>query len=260
MINVTDVRHAYPEKSGFCIDRKKGHPEYTFLHFFESINIMYGGKLIKTEPHSVIIYDKRTPQYFESPNADLTHDWFHFDGEIGDFLEKYGIELNVLYYPNQSEFITDLVKEIEIEYFRTGGCFNELTELKSKELFIKLGRAIRNETEPIFDYKVTEKFRYLRGEMFSTLNMRWTVDRMAESVGFSQSRFYSIYRSIYGVSPTADLIRAKIGNAENMLAFGNRSVEEIAFLLGYENTTHFIRQFKSRTGVSPSKYRKDHRK
>lgn len=260
MINITSVRHAFPEKSGFCIDRKRGHPEYTFLHFFGSIEIMYNGKLLKTEPHSVIIFNKRTPQYFESLNTDVIHDWFHFDGDVNKILENCGLELDTLYYPSQAEFITEIVKEIETEFVETHNNRELMLNLKTEELFLKLGRAVKDEKKPEFDYKTTEKFRFLRGEMFSSLNEKWTVEKMARTVGFSQSRFYSIYRSIYGISPTADLIKARINNAENMLAFGNRNIEEIAFLLGYENTTHFIRQFKSHTSTTPSEYRKKYRK
>lgn len=260
MINVTGVRHAFPEKAGFVIDRKKGYKEYTFLHFFTSVNIKIGDKMVETRPHSVIIFNKGSKQYFESKNTDLTHDWFHFKSENDLFLDGCGLEFDKLYYPYNAEFITDLTREIEIEFSRDDLNSKKITELKTMELFLKLGRAVHIETEFKFDNETTEKMRYLRGEMFSNLNEKWTVERMANTVGFSQSRFYDIYRGIYGISPIADLISAKISNAENMLAFGNRSVEEIAFLLGYENTTHFIRQFKSRKGVSPNKYRKEHRK
>jgi AraC-like DNA-binding protein len=35
-------------------------------------------------------------------------------------------------------------------------------------------------------------------------------------------------------------------------------VGDLAARLGYANTTHFIRQFKKQTGVSPLRYRKNH--
>ena len=45
MIQVTAVRHAYPEKAGFVIDRKTGHPDYTFLHFITPIQMEVEGAL-----------------------------------------------------------------------------------------------------------------------------------------------------------------------------------------------------------------------
>ena len=82
---------------------------------------------------------------------------------------------------------------------------------------------------------------------------------MAEQISFSESRFYSIYKEVFGITPLADLIKARVNSAENMLLFGQKSVAEIASELGYQNTTHFIRQFKKFTGLSPALYRKRYR-
>ena len=100
------------------------------------------------------------------------------------------------------------------------------------------------------------KFKYLRNKMLTTINEDWSIKRMADEVNFSQSRFYNIYKEIYGVSPITDLINEKINLAKNMLAYGNSSISTISSSLGYNNITHFSRQFKSTTGQSPAEYRK----
>ena len=33
MFKTESIRHAWPEKAGFAINRPKGHWQYTFLHF-----------------------------------------------------------------------------------------------------------------------------------------------------------------------------------------------------------------------------------
>lgn len=255
MVTLTAIRHAFPEHAGFCIDRKKGYGEYTFLHFFNSVTLLSGGELMTTKPHAVIVYDTRTPQYFKSETA-LVHDWMHFTGDITPLLSAGGLEVDRVYYPCQSDFITQITKECETEFFGEAACGEELIQLKLQELFIKLGRAVRGELEPEFDRQTRDAFLSLRAKVFSTAHEKWTVERMAREVGLSQSRFYSVYKSIYNTSPTADLIGARIDRAKNMLEFGARSIEEIAHALGYESTTHFIRQFKKCTGVSPSVFRK----
>jgi len=40
-MEITRLRHAYPEKAGFLIDRKEGYPEYTFLHFYNSVELTF---------------------------------------------------------------------------------------------------------------------------------------------------------------------------------------------------------------------------
>ena len=80
---------------------------------------------------------------------------------------------------------------------------------------------------------------------------------MADKVYLSESRFYTLYKHIFGISPASDVINAKMNAAKNMLLYSNNSVNEIAVLLGYNSTTHFIRQFKKYNGVTPARYKKE---
>lgn len=253
-MKLTNIRHAYPEKHIF-IDRKKGLSEYTLLHFFHSVKIMYHGEMIETKPHAVIIYDKWTPQLFRNETP-IVHDWMHFDGDASELRSLSNLELDTIYYPSHSEFITQLTKEMETEFYGERQDRKRLIELKFEELMIKLGRAVSGEAESVFAPETNEKFSQLRERMFSSLGEKWPVERMAREVGLSKSRFFSIYKAIYGISPTADVIEARVNAAKNMLFYGKKSIQEIAASLGYDNTTHFIRQFKKETGYSPASYRK----
>ncbi len=254
MIKILSARHTYPEKNGLLIDRKNGYGEYTFLHFYNSMRIVLNGEVIITEPHAVIIYDKTTPQYFESKRG-IIHDWFHFSGDAHKVLLENEIEFDKIYYPKQYDFITKITSELEKETFLEGFRTNEFTALKFTELILKLNRSVHQKNEYV-DKDIRDKLRTLRGAMFSTLDENWSVERMAGFVNLSQSHFYKVYKTIFGVSPTADLIDAKIGSAKNMLLNTNKKIEEIATELGYDNTTHFIRQFKTIVGVTPTTYKK----
>lgn len=255
MLNVTDIRHAWPESAGFFINRTNGHPEYTFLHFFNSVTLEYNGVTVKTQPHAVILFSPGTPQLFMS-NEPLLHDWMHFTLSAPF---DFGFPTDTLCYPSHSEFITDAVRELEAEFFDSRPRSREYMEIKARELFLKLSREIDSNGEMGINLETKEKLRYLRGHMFSHLRESWTVERMAEELGLSQSRFFTVYKSFYGISPVSDLIRARMNSAKNMLLYSERRIEEIAVLLGYHNVTHFIRQFKKENGVSPSAYRKINR-
>lgn len=255
MVEITLLRHAFPENGGFCIDRPTGYPEYTFLHFHTPIEILQNGRLVLTQPHAVIIYDKFTPQYFKSEQP-VVHDWMHFTGDISPLMKQ--LCFNSVYYPNNHDFITKIVAELEQEFFAKRDDNQEIMKLKIEELFLKLNRSIFQKDITDYDKGTLEKFRYLRGKMFYSLNEKWTVSRMAQEVFLSESRFFTLYKAIFGISPSADLINAKINSAKNMILFSNMTVENISNSLGYQNTTHFIRQFKQNVGVSPSVYRKYH--
>ena len=255
MITLNRLRHAYPEPAGFCVDRKFGNEDYNLIHFFGSVKLVLNGEVFETSPGAVIIFNRGTPVYFKS-ETNLVHEWIHFDGSILPLLEANGLKFDTLYYPKNTAFITEITKELETEFYSSYKNRDTLLNLKFEELLIKLGRAVSGESVPEFDLETKEKFRYLRGKMLSCLDEKWTAEKMAKEVGFSQSRFFGIYKSIYGTTPTEDIINARINKAKNMLSFEKKSIEEIAETLGYENTTHFIRQFKGRTGLSPTAFRK----
>lgn len=252
MLNITDIRHAWPEQAGFFLNRPKGHPEYTLLHFFNSVTIEHNGVTVKTQPHAVILFKPGTPQLFVSEEP-LLHDWMHFTlSSPFDF----GILTDTVYYPSHTEFITDTVRELEAEFFDSRPHRREYMDVKVRELFLKLSREIDSNGETGINRETKEKLRYLRGHMFSRLSENWTVERMAEETGLSQSRFFTVYKSFYGISPVSDLIRARMNSARNMLLYSERRIEDIAVHLGYQNVTHFIRQFKKENGISPSAFRK----
>lgn len=254
MVKIESVRHSWQEKAGFVIDRPNGHKHFTFLHFFGGVELLVGGRIVKTAPHACILYNIGTPQYFCSKTT-LTHDWMHLSGNLIQKLQSVGLEPDRLYYPAGNHFITAITQEIETEYFADRSCRDALLELKTQELLIKLSRACSGQLEPGVDIDTEERIRKLRADVFLSLGHPWTVAEMAQSVGLSESRFYAVYRSVFSNSPTDDLIKARIDSAKNALLFGTGTVSQIAESLGYNNVTHFIRQFKSLTGFSPASFR-----
>ena len=255
MLKITRLRHAYPEKPPFCIDRKAGYSQYTLLHFHNSMEMIIDGKQITTVPNAVILYDIGFPQYFRSFSP-IVHDWMHFVGDATELFELCGIKLNEIYYPDNCSFITELIAEMETEFYGNRQNREALLDVKINELFLKLGRAISKDRTVDYNFETQQKFRYLRGKMFSSLQEQWSVADMAKEVNLSQPRVFAIYKDIFGISPKSDLINARINSAKNMLSFTNKRIDDIAAELGYLEKTHFTRQFKKITGLSPTHYRR----
>ena len=255
MITISTIRHMYPENAGFFIDRREGHRNWSFLHFHQSVEIRLNGKTFVTEPHAVILYRPGTPQFFLS-RENLIHDWFHFHTEEGEMPPLSHFQPDRIYYPSCYEEITRWVAELETEFFADGFGAKTIIDGKIKEILIRLERNLSPGTTPSrIKEETLEKFRFLRGEMFSATEKHPSVAELAKKVNLSPSRFFALYKNIFGTSPTADLIHARIRSAKNMLIYTDKRIEDVALALGYENTTHFIRQFKAQTGKTPSAYR-----
>ena len=254
-MEITNLRHAYPESAGFFIDRRNGHEDYTFLHFFAPMTVLTRDGYINAPSGACIIYAPGEPQYFRA-DVPLVHDWIHFRGDDAmQKLDVFGIKTNVLYYPGHTEFITNLTRNLEREFFSHKTGRERMLEIKFDELLIRFVREVSGETNHV-DPETKAKFSELRHTVFSSLDKPWTIAEMAKEASLSESRFFTVYRSVFGVSPLSDLIAARMNAAKYMLSSAGTPVSEIARSLGYANVTHFIRQFKASEGFSPSAYRK----
>ena len=81
-----------------------------------------------------------------------------------------------------------------------------------------------------------------------------TNDELAQLTGLSTVYFRKLFTEFAGVSPIAYLHQIRIEKAKEMLRSDYSTLTDIAQSLGYTNLYDFSRDFKKRTGVSPSKY------
>lgn len=254
-ITITQARHAWPERAGFIINRPKGLRVYTFLHFFGSVGLLVKGKVITTLPDTCIIYSTDTPQWFHSPGI-LQHDWMHMTGDVPGALAAAGLEPDTPYTAGNAKFITAITREIEFEVLTQPASYKALTDLKFQELLFKLARTREDHSASVSLKTATvSQLCLVRSQVFSTLERAWTVADMAALAYISPSRFHAVYRQLFGISPMDDLIRARIDTAKIRLTSGEESVRALADDLGYRNVTHFCRQFKQMTGLTPAQFR-----
>ncbi len=255
MIQITRARHGWPEKSGFAIHRPRGLNTYTFLHFWNSVELLVDGQKIVTPPGSCILFDLDTPQWFCS-HEPLKHDWIHMSGDVIPLLQAVGLEPDKLYTPVNGRFITEITREIELEILAKPAYHVQLTDLKFRELLVKLSRScnengIQDSVKPSMRKQLTD----VRSLVFSQLEREWSVADMAAMAYVSPSRFYTVYRTMFGISPADDLISARIDTAKNHLINSEEPIHVLAESLGYRNVTHFCRQFKQITGMTPGQFR-----
>ncbi|MEM8572133.1 MAG: AraC family transcriptional regulator [Pseudomonadota bacterium] len=81
------------------------------------------------------------------------------------------------------------------------------------------------------------------------------VEDYAALSGRSLSTFTREFRGIYGMSPKRWLIEARLAHAKELVTGSDLRISEIAFTIGYENASHFIKAFKLRFGETPKRMR-----
>ncbi|MEN8179571.1 MAG: AraC family transcriptional regulator [Pseudomonadota bacterium] len=83
----------------------------------------------------------------------------------------------------------------------------------------------------------------------------WSVQRLADRVAMSPSRFAARFSESIGDSPMSYITKWRMSLACRALADGDRNVDKVAEKVGYENPAAFSRAFKKHVGVSPAAWK-----
>lgn len=85
-------------------------------------------------------------------------------------------------------------------------------------------------------------------------NEQLSITKLSAMCQMSPEYFRNLFHSFYGTSPVKYINNLKITRAAELIASGMYSISQAATLSGYNDASHFSREFKKAIGVSPSEY------
>lgn len=88
-----------------------------------------------------------------------------------------------------------------------------------------------------------------------TLERRWSVGDMAKLVALSEAQFGRRFRLAAGQPPMRWLLDRRLSRAEWLMSTSERSLTEIAMMVGFGSPSRFSEAFTRRHGRSPSQWR-----
>jgi len=91
--------------------------------------------------------------------------------------------------------------------------------------------------------------------IYSHLKERITIEDLADELGVSESYLSRLFKKETGDSVSAYIRRQKIEMAKNLLRYSDYSMIDIANRLSFSSQSHFIKQFREYTSMTPKKYR-----
>ncbi len=252
-MKITKIKALWPENKGFALERQDTGDEYIFVHLLTPAYLSDYQGVHLVPAGSCICYDTHAYQYLASAQEGLIHNWAHLTGNVGEIAARYGFSLNTVYHADNDRFITDLIQAAELELLHGKEFFEDICTMKFSELFIRLSRT-ENEAQPSVPPEVHDAFVALRTQIHIRYAENWEVEEMAGLLNLSASRFYALYKIIFGISPKQDLRNIRIEHAKDLLSGKQYSVKAVAEMVGYSNEFYFIRSFKEQTGKTPGKY------
>lgn len=86
-------------------------------------------------------------------------------------------------------------------------------------------------------------------------NEDFNIDAIAETAGLSRSAFFKKLKSLTGLAPVDLVKEIRLAKAERLLASTDKSVSEIAYAVGFKESSYFGKCFKKKFGMTPLEYR-----
>jgi len=145
-----------------------------------------------------------------------------------------------------------------IPYFATTEKVAEdIIELKFKELLLYILHNPANE-------QLHRHFINIKGQtqtpiqaiMETNYAYNLSIEAYAKMTNRSVSSFKRDFQALYKTTPGRWLIEKKLSHAKKLLMQTTDPIASVAFDSGFENTAHFSRLFKQKTGVTPMEFRK----
>jgi transcriptional regulator GlxA family with amidase domain len=106
------------------------------------------------------------------------------------------------------------------------------------------------------DKRVEKIIQMMRDDVRGELSLA----EFAQSVNLSVWRLCPIFKSDVGMPPIRYLRLLRMERAKDLLESSFLSVKEIAYQVGLNDESHFVRDFKSTYGFSPALYRSHFKK
>lgn len=258
MFRIDEIGYNFIHKNGIYCDRPHGSGNYLFVYFRTPVRLRIGnGEPMDVREPSFVLFRKKTAQYYIDMEKPFINDWMHFSGNgVEAFMEKLGIPLDTLLTIQNGMEISGMFQDLCREFWQDGPHHGMIMDAKVRCLFYKFSDSYY--AQNVFSDKRNRYrcvFNQIRNDIYDHGTPEKTVVELAGNANLSTSYFQHIYKYLFGVPVSHDIIKSRVEYAGYLLQNNQDSVGEIAFQCGYENKEHFTRQFKKITGYTPREFR-----
>lgn len=242
----------------FCIERDEAYP-FCNIHYINKGKMMveFRNRTFSVgEGQLFILPPFEAHKYWDDNSGGLELSWLEFSGgataelvgsiiEIGQpiFFLPEGKRINA--YINRMKAM--LEKQRLSNYAVSKIIYSILINLMEQNNNNSIATIHINEKNAL--YKVTQ---YIEKNLSGELGIK----ELSQVANYSQSYFSKLFIKLYGITPSKYVLERRILKAKELLCKHNEKVDVIAQLLGFYDTSHFVRVFKKAEGTTPAEFRK----
>ncbi|MBU5341770.1 AraC family transcriptional regulator [Caldifermentibacillus hisashii] len=218
--------------------------------------LRYQGQVYTIEKDDIFFINCMNYQHYATVSDEPWEmDWIHFYGpNVEAFYEEY-IKNGSNVFKAKNDRIHKIIKEImDLQQTRNAKTEFQISllihEMLNEILMQKYDLGFEGKNIPDYILKIKN---YLEDNFKKKISLQ-DLEHMCSLNKFQLSKEFTHF---IGIPPIEYLINFRINIAKSLLRYTNKSVKEIAYEVGIEDTPYFNRLFKRKTEMTPLEYRKN---
>ena len=240
-------------------------PSYSYEHFVNKRTIIHfilrgkgtvtiNGVTNEVKGHQAFIIPEGHRASYRADDKDpWEYVWFHIGGpKFPQLLKEAGLSHeNPIFKPTKhwneiEELVNDIVKNYKREYY----CIGKIYEICDYMIHFSPARNVSEVDNSLMYVKKAIAFIQLK------YDEPIKVEHIAYICGLNRSYLTRLFKSATGYSLQEYLLSYRIKCAIKLLEKTDKSIQDIAYEVGYTDYFTFAKAFKRQTGKAPREYRK----
>ena len=254
------IGYNHTHDADYYQDRPQGTGCWLFLHIRTPAIFRFGEQEYNVKKGSAVLISPCTPLYYRGSAGGYADDWIFFNMTDDEYknLTDMGITADKPIYLGAARDLSSTIHRITFEHYSAEPLHSEIEHKYFEVLFLKLARAFRMDYSGDLDTaneKNTAMFD-LRASIYRDPAAFESVKSIAENMHMSCSGLQHLYKRLFGVNISSDIINSRLARAKDLLSSTNLTVDRVAEHCGYSCTYSFLRQFKEKCGCTPTQFRR----
>lgn len=185
--------------------------------------------------------------YYPDPHDPWEYVWFAFNGQSA---AKYG---ELMGFSQQTPILT--------------AAFPQAIRLCLERLFLSLGNTGSDDYYLVLSafYEIVHRCRQaIQPRSMASAkeivdanftNNSFSIEKLCQTLYISHSHLCRQFKSAYGMSVKQYLVAKRLEHAKHLLTASDLPIKTVAFSCGFNDELHFMKTFKSATGMTARAYR-----
>ena len=213
---------------------------YKAPHEFKICNVMYRPELLKSAGPDLRSLNGYQALFILEP----------FYRSINTYKSKLNMSIAGL------EYVSSLVQVMINEYETKEHGYQTMLASRFMELVVYLSRQYDHKEKGVDNslMHLASAMSYIEDHYLDQV----TLEEIASRSELSVRHLNRIFQAYYQTTPIAYIHRLRLERACTLLKQTNRSITDIAYECGFNDSNYLTRQFKKSFGITPKAYRKMH--